>query len=274
LLSSREIGLDIGLRIGRFFLKTEDLHYGYWEKGEYATIHNFIKAQEKHSDLIINNIPDKIKYILDVGSGSGNLALRLSQKGFNVDCVIPSRFLGEQVQKKLGNESKIYNCTFENLSIQNKFDLILFSESFQYVKLKFSLEKVSKLLNDGGYLLICDFFKKDIVEKSPLGGGHKWNTFNKLILKMKFEKIIDIDITKETAPTIDLMDQFNKEILIPLADMSGVYFSQKYPKLYKILKWKYNHKLKKINKIYLSGKVNGDCFKKFKTYRLLLYRKK
>jgi len=29
-VSSRSVGLDIGLTIGRFFLNTEDLHYGYW----------------------------------------------------------------------------------------------------------------------------------------------------------------------------------------------------------------------------------------------------
>ena len=37
-VSSRKIGLDIGLLIGRFFLNTEDLHYGYWPKEKKSTI--------------------------------------------------------------------------------------------------------------------------------------------------------------------------------------------------------------------------------------------
>ena len=43
-VSSKRIGLDIGLAIGRFFLNTEDLHYGYWPKVKTATIQNFVEA--------------------------------------------------------------------------------------------------------------------------------------------------------------------------------------------------------------------------------------
>lgn len=272
-ISSKEIGLDIGLRIGRFFLNTEDLHYGYWENGEGANIQNFVPAQEKHSDLIVDNIPEGTKRILDVGSGSGNLAQKLSLQGFQVDCVIPSSFLAEQVQKKISDTGKIHVCKFEALSTEKKYDLILFSESFQYVKLKFSLEKVLSLLDENGYLLICDFFQKDVPGKSPLGGGHKWVTFDKMISKMPFEKLTDIDISVETAPTIDLMDQFNQEILAPLAQMSGTYLQEKYPRITKLLKWKFKKRIAKIDRIYLSGEVNGENFKKFKTYRLLLFQK-
>jgi len=34
----------IGLAIGRFFLNTEDLHYGYWPKVKTAAIQNFVEA--------------------------------------------------------------------------------------------------------------------------------------------------------------------------------------------------------------------------------------
>ena len=70
-ISSKRIGLDIGLAIGRFFLNTEDLHYGYWPKGKTATIQNFVEAQGAHSKLIMDHIPDGTEWILDVGSGAG-----------------------------------------------------------------------------------------------------------------------------------------------------------------------------------------------------------
>ena len=88
-VSSRSVGLDIGLIIGRFFLNTEDLHYGYWPKDKRATVQNFAEAQKAHSQLIIDHIPDKTRSILDVGSGSGNLAIKLLNLGYDVDCVIP-----------------------------------------------------------------------------------------------------------------------------------------------------------------------------------------
>ena len=93
-VSSQRIGLDIGLTVGRFFLNTEDLHYGYWPNGKKATIQNLAEAQEAHSQLIIDHISDKTRNILDVGSGSGNLALKLLNLGYDVDCVIPSEFFG------------------------------------------------------------------------------------------------------------------------------------------------------------------------------------
>jgi len=176
-ISSKTIGLDIGLLIGRFFMGTEDLHYGYWPDNKVATTQNFSEAQHRHSKLIIDNIPEGVTRILDVGSGSGNLAKKLISLGYEVDCVLPSEFLAENIHNKLGEKSKIHLCCFEDLKTDIIYDLILFSESFQYVKLGLSIEKIVDMLPVGGYLQICDFFKKDKLGKSPLGGGHKWKNF-------------------------------------------------------------------------------------------------
>ena len=265
--------MDIGLAIGRFFLNTEDLHYGYWPKGKTATIQNFVEAQEAHSKLIMEYIPHGTQRILDVGSGSGNLALKLINNSFQVACVIPSEFLAEQVQAKLGNSSTIHICGFEDVSDSEKYDLILFSESFQYVKLAKSLEKITNMLNIGGHLIICDFFKRDGAGKSPMCGGHGWQGFQDTIAKQPLILVTDLDITEETSPTIDLLAKFNTDVVTPIAEMSGEYLLDHYPKLSKIFRWKFKKRLEKIHNIYLSGAVNGTSFKQFKEYHLLVYRK-
>ena len=265
--------MDIGLAIGRFFLNTEDLHYGYWPKGKTATIQNFAEAQKAHSKLIIYHIPDGTQRILDVGSGSGNLALKLINKGFQVDCVIPSEFLAEQVRAKLGNQSTIHICGFEDVPESEKYDLILFSESFQYVKLGESMVKIMTMLNPGGHLLICDFFRRDVLGKSPMGGGHSWQGFQDIITKHPLKMVTDLDITKETAPTIDLLAKFNTDVVTPISEMSGIYLIDHYPRITRLLQWKFKKRIEKISRIYLSGAVNGYSFKQFKEYHLLVYEK-
>ena len=271
-VKSNIIGLDMGLAVGRFFLDTEDLHYGYWPDGEKPTVRNFSWAQENHSKLIIDNIPEDTKRILDVGSGSGNLALKLLNIGYEVDCVIPSEYLGKAVKEKLVGRGKIHICKFEDFKYLESFDLIIFSESFQYVNMATSIEKVGQILAQGGYLMICDFFRKDVREKSLLGGGHSWVAFQEAINQTTMKMIHNKDITHGTAPTLDFLDQFCQEVLKPVGEMTGEYMLSNYPKITQILMWKFKARLDKISRRYLSGDVNGESFKKFKTYRFLLYQ--
>ena len=269
---SKVIGLDVGLLIGKFFMDTEELHYGYWPDEKRATAQNFSQAQDRHSQLIIDNIPDNVKRILDVGSGSGSLAKKLIKLDYQVDCVIPSEFLAEKVKVKLSDSSKIYINKFEDLDISHHYDLVLFSESFQYVELNDSIKKIISVLNKNGHLLICDVFHKNVEGISPMRGGHRLDLFDDEISNSTLVKEKDIDITKETAPTWDFLNQLLNEVAIPISDMSNNYLEYKYPRLTKLIKWKYQRKLNKIKKVWLSGELTGESFIKFKSYRLFIYK--
>ena len=271
--NSKVIGLDAGLLIGKFFMDTEELHYGYWPNDKTATAQNFSEAQERHSQLIIDNIPKGVKKILDVGSGSGSLAKKIVALGYQVDCVIPSEFLADKVQQKLDGSSKIHITKFEDLDISNNYDLILFSESFQYVHLIKSIDKILSILDKNGYLLICDVFHKNVSGISPMRGGHRLDLFENEIEKTDLVKKADIDITLETAPTWDFLNQFLNEVAIPISDMSHSYMKYKYPKLIRFIKWKYRNRLEKIRKVSLSNELTGENFAKFKSYRLFLFKK-
>ena len=273
-VSSQKIGLDIGLVIGRFFMGSEDLHYGYWPNGNNASVQNFAHAQDSHSELIMDHIPEKTNYILDVGGGSGNLALKLLNKGFSVDCVIPSKFLAEQAKVKLGNKSVIHICGFEKMPTTKTYDLIIFSESFQYVKMGGTLHKVEQMINPNGHLLICDFFRRDVPGKSSMGGGHSWQGFQDTISTLPLQQVTDLDISVETAPTIDLLDQFCRDVLMPISEMSGAYLQYNYPYLTALINWKLKKRIEKIRRTFIRVELNGESFKKFKTYHLLLYKRK
>lgn len=271
-VTSNEIGLEIGLVLSRFFFNTEHLHFGYWPDNLPLNIDNLKQAQDYHSDQIINSIPKNVDTILDVGSGSGGLAEKLIEKKFTVECVSPSEYLSDAIEQKLNNKVKVHRSTFENLNIDKKFDLVIFSESFQYVNIQKTLSKVPNFLNENAHFLICDFFRKPDTSTKLLGGGHAWDEFCNEISSTSFENILDQDITIETARTYDLINKIINNVAEPVRDLSAKYLESNYPKIMKLLRWYLDQKIKRINRIYFSGNMTGETFINLKTYRLLLYK--
>ena len=271
-VSPNEIGLEIGLVLSRFFLNTEHLHFGYWPDNLDVNLNNLKKAQDYHSEKIIHSIPKNVETILDVGSGSGGLAEKLVDNGYHVDCVSPSEYLSDSIEQKLKKRATVYRSTFEDLDLQKKYDLVIFSESFQYVNIKKSLNKIPLVVQEKGHVLICDFFRKPGTGTKPLGGGHDWEVFQDYLSDYSFKEILNKDITRETARTYDLINQIIDEVAEPVRSLSAKYLDSQYPKGMKFLRWYFKKKIKRINRIYFSGNMTGDMFNKLKTYRVLLYR--
>lgn len=273
-VDSKEVGLEIGLHIFKFFLKTEYLHYGYFSDGLEADISNLAEAQKRYAGHLKSNIPEGTKSILDVGCGSGRFAKELMDAGYQVDAVSPGKILTKRAKELLGDTSTIFQTKFQKLETEKKYDLILFSESFQYIPLDESVPKALSLLNTGGYIMICDFFKTDPEKKSKLGGGHDFNAFLEQLTKYPLEIIKEEDITKETSPTIDLVNQFSKEVLYPSYTLGFLLAEDRFPFLTKLVKWKYRKKLEKIEKKHFSGERSGENFKKYKKYMFYLLKVK
>lgn len=270
---SREIGLQIGAICSRYFLKSEHLHYGYWTNDLEVDITNLSIAQENYAKFLISHIPDGVEKILDVGCGTGQIAKMLVDIGYQVDCVSPSSYLSEQARQLLGNTGLIFECLYEQLETENRYDLILFSESFQYINPEDAIKQTFGLLNEGGYVLICDIFKKDIPGKSPLSGGHPLRRFYGIVSEYPLEMVEDLDITEQTAPTLDIVNDMLNKVAKPSIDLAQQLLDDRYPAMSKFLKFLYRKKIDKINKKYFNKAKTGENFKKFKSYRLLLYRK-
>jgi SAM-dependent methyltransferase len=270
---SREIGLELTSLCSRYFLKSQHLHYGYWTGGLQVDVANVHIAQENYADFLTSHIPDGVKKILDVGCGTGQIAAKLTDMGYQVDCVSPSPYLSKQARELLGSASRIYECLYEELQTETRYDLIFFAESFQYINPEQAIKKTLAFLNQGGYLLICDIFKKDTAGKSPLPGGHPLTMFYDIVSECPLEPVKDLDITEQTAPTLDILNDALKQVAEPSANLAQRLLDNRYPFMSKFLKWLYRKKLKKINKKYFSGEKTGANFMKFKSYRLLLYRK-
>lgn len=270
---SRELGLEVGSLSGKYFLKLDHLHYGYWTSDIKVDISNLHLAQDNYAKFVISHIPEGVKTILDVGCGTGQVAKMLLDRGYHVDCVSPSPFLKKCAEELLGGKSQVFECRYEDLQTTNRYDLIMFCESFQYVEMERSLAKTNNLLNNNGRLLICDIFRKEIDSTSILGGGHRIIRFNELIAKFPFRLIENIDITEETAPNMDLLSDVLDNVIQPLVNAGNVLLESRYPLTFKVLRWKYRKKINKLNNRYFTGGRTGADFKKYKSYQFLLYKK-
>ena len=271
-VSSKEVGLEIGLVLGRFLFNTEHLHYGYWPKELPIEPSNLKEAQDLHSKLILDAIPGGVQTILDVGSGSGGLAEKMIAAGYQVHCVSPSEYLADRIEENLGEKVRVFRNTFERLVLDDTYDLVLFSESFQYVKILKALDQVITALGMDGHLLICDFFRQPGTGRRPLGGGHDWQTFQDKITEFPFQQLLNQDITAETAPTMDVLTAFIDDVADPVRTLSARYLNSHYPRIMRMVYWYFAKRIAKINRIYFSGSLTSEMFNRMKTYRLLLYR--
>ena len=271
-VDSKEVGLGIGLILSKTFLDTEYLHYGFFDNGLQPEIRNLAAAQVRYAEFLKSHIPAGTKTILDVGCGSGRFALELKKAGYEVECVSPGTVLTEHASALLGPQVRLHNCRFEDLTTDRTFDLVLFSESFQYIPVELSLGGALQRLNPRGHILICDFFKTDPERQSLLGGGHDLELYRTVAARFPLDLVKEQDITAETAPTIDVVNRLSTDAILPIYQLGFRLLDDRYPWVARFVKWKYQKKIAKLENKHFSGKRTGENFRKYKKYLLQLYR--
>ncbi len=264
---------DLGLILGQRLLKTEHLHYGYWGDGLALTLGNLAQAQEAYAAFLLPKIPQGTRTVLDVGCGTGSMAELLLQKGHQVEGVSPSPVLSEFVRRRLGPDFTLHTTTLEALATPKTYDLLLFSESFQYIDPALSLPKAHGLLNPGGHILICDFFSTDAPGASALRGGHRLSAFYRLLEAQPFDVVFDEDITERMAPNLQVVDDWLQDYALPVWEALGYYLRSNYPRLSRLAHAIFRRKLEKLHFKYFSHQRTAENFAKFKSYRCMLLQR-
>jgi SAM-dependent methyltransferase len=282
-MSSRELGLVLAQQI----LDVEDLHYGLWDPDLELSLGNIVLAQQRYTEMVLAWVDTLLAdhpapRILDVGCGTGHMLQSLVERGYAVDAVNPSAQLNRQVRARLASMPQT-NCTlfesdFESLPLTNcshRYDLLLFSESFQYIPLPDIFEKSPALLKPGGRLLVCDFFKTSAHCDGAEGdrsfsGGHLLGSFYEQLTAAPFSLSHDEDLTSRISPNIALLDEWLTQRLLPASRSIDHYLRARYPRLSRLFKWLARHKLERLRYKYLSGHRNQAVFEKYKSYRLMV----
>ena len=282
-MTSRELGLVLAQQL----LDVQDLHFGLWDADLPVSMSNFAIAQQRYTDLLLEEVKrlagdHNAARILDIGCGTGHMLEQLIACGYEVDAVNPSPFLNRQVRERFSRlqavSPTLFESTFENMphaACQGHYDVLLCSESFQYIPLPDFFEKAPGLLQSGGYVIICDFFKTDAHGDGAAGdrsfsGGHLLGQFYERLRDSPFRKVLDEDLTHRVSPNMDLLDEWLMQRLVPAAGSIDRYLQDQYPRSSSVLKWLARRRLAKLKYKYLSGHRNATMFRKYKSYRLLI----
>jgi len=255
----------------RYFFETEYLHFGYWEKGLDLKFANIKKAQQRYVDELFKLIPDDVTTMLDVGCGSGEMVKELTNKGYKLDAVCPPSILSSYAKEKISGESDLFECKFEDLEIDREYDLVYFSESFQFVDMKQVFEQCRRYSKK--YVLIADVFKKDMPERGPIGGGKDYDEFLQYLDDLNFVQSKNMDVTKYIAPGFDLEADAIENFVKPMLKVFDRIIAIKNSILIKSLLFTNRKKLDEIKHKYLENTArNSSSFIEYKTYRFILLK--
>ncbi|UCC55864.1 MAG: class I SAM-dependent methyltransferase [Gammaproteobacteria bacterium] len=286
-MSEKMRSRELGLVLARQMRGVEDLHYGLWDADLTLILSNLGVAQQRYTDMLLDLIGRQTAgmhapRILDVGCGTGSMLQQLYTRGFRVDAVNPSAALNRLVRERLrelgDRDTTLLETTFEAIPVEwlrNQYDLVLFSESFQYIPLAAVFERLPGLLAADGQVLICDFFKTAAHGQGgpgdlSFGGGHALEEFYRRVEASEFGVELDVDLTSRVSPNIALLDEWLGKRLVPSVEILNNWLLGEYPLRTRLLKLLLRRQLARLDYKYLSGNRSQAVFEKYKSYRLLL----
>ncbi|MBC1237112.1 MULTISPECIES: bifunctional 2-polyprenyl-6-hydroxyphenol methylase/3-demethylubiquinol 3-O-methyltransferase UbiG [Nostoc] len=226
------------------------LHYGYWEPlptvGEELTLTRLRAAQEAYAAKLFSFIPEGVKTVLDVGCGIGGNAVYLRDRGFIVEGLAPDTLQQEKFIKHTNSQVPFYLTRFEDFHSPNSYDLVLLSESSQYIAVDDLAQGAARLLDSGGYLLLADMMRFDPeYRKGIFSNCHVANELQAALEQSGFKLIKTEDISTHIAPTIDLcVDKFRTFGLTTVKYIADV-VAIAVPPLYAIGHWAFKRWLEK-----------------------------
>lgn len=259
--------VDRALRFYEEVLGLGYLHYGLWEEGDPLTLEGVRVAQERYADLLLSFIPEGVRSVLDVGCGTGGNALKLRAAGYEVEGLSPDPYQQQRFGERTG--LPFHLSKFEAFAPARAYDLVLMSESCQYVKLPELFPAVHRAA-PGGHLLVSDYFPFEKTGHRLEKSGHHLASFQGAAKTAGFTPLREEDITERTARSLDFARQIADRLAFPLLRLLSDSFAQDHPWLFRLGRWILRKRIAKIDAQRVL--IDSAEFKRRKCYKVFLFR--
>ena len=261
---------DLELTLYASIFGNDFLHYGYFSDptrdAEQLSLADLKRAMDDYASLLIARVKTDEK-VLDVGCGMGGLLARLRSAGAVATGLTPNAAHAAHIRATWPTVP-LLETTFEQITlpVAQPFDVVINSESFQYIALDSGMRNVRALLTPNSPTarwLLIDYFR--LSEHTKNRSGHLLGEFEAALVRHRFIVAERIDITENVLPSLTYGRMLATRFALPLARFGTEKFFLRRPLLAYLFADRVRAKLANVR----LDTLDPDVFCREKRYLLL-----
>ncbi len=258
-------------------LQLESLHYGYWDEPELVfperlDLDDVRCAQMRYTNTLLDFMPRYVDAILDVGCGVGDVARALVRSGRQVTAISPDRHHARFFPDAGNGRLRFHNQTFEAFrGNAHSHDLVLFSESQNYIAQKDAFLQAHRHLRPGGYILVSGMFRQrnssaftvDYVEEEYVAAAAAFG----------FRLVRRVDITRHILPTLEYGRIVWQRYVMPALSIMNDHLANGKSLKRRALRWLLASERRRLDRVrqYYEQRLNPTLFREHMAYVRLLF---